>query len=169
MFGRFSKERITQVGEQLTELERKILAHIKAEPGLCAQYELLPTVDGVGPVLASYPLASTDGFTCCATARQLAFQAGVAPYEHSSGSSIQGRTRVSPQADRVLKTLLHMSALGVIQRAGEMQDYYRRKLAEGKPPMAVLNAVRCKVLHRLFAVVERGAPYLRTPRAQVME
>ena len=82
---------------------------------------------------------------------------------HSSGSSIQGRTRVSPQADRILKTLLHMSALGVIARPGELQDYYQRKLAQGKPPMAVINAVRCKILHRSFAVVKRGTPYLPAP------
>jgi transposase len=93
----------------------------------------------------------------------------VVPYEHSSGSSIHGQTRVSPQADRVLKTLLHMSAMGVIARAGELQDYYRRKLAEGKAPMSVLNAVRCKILHRLFAVVRRGTPYVRIPLAQVIE
>jgi len=169
MFTRFSKERIAQVAKQLCELEQRIVEHIKADPALRVQYDLLLTVDGVGPVLASYLLASTEGFTRFATARKLACQAGVAPYEHSSGTSIHGRTRVSPQADRVLKTLLHMSALGVIQRAGEMQDYYRRKLAEGKPPMAVLNAVRSKILHRLFAVVKRGTPYLRTPLAQVIE
>ena len=169
MFQRFSKERIAQIGKQLTELEHRILQHIKADPALCAQYELLLSVEGVGPVLAAHLLVSTEGFTRFATARQLACQAGVAPYEHSSGSSIKGRTRVSPQADRMLKTLLHMSALGVIQRAGEMQDYYRRKLAEGKPPMSVLNAVRCKIIHRLFAVMKRGTPYMQKPLAQVIE
>ncbi|MBK7268074.1 MAG: IS110 family transposase [Flavobacteriales bacterium] len=70
--------------------------------------------------MAAHLLACTEGFTRFATARRLACQAGVAPYEHSSGSSIHGRTRVSPQADRVLKTLLHMAALGVIARAGEL-------------------------------------------------
>ncbi|MBK9288270.1 MAG: IS110 family transposase [Flavobacteriales bacterium] len=75
------------------------------------QYQLLLSVDGVGPVLASYLLACTEGFTRFRTVRQLACQAAL-HYEHTSRSSIKGRTRVSPQADQVLKTLLHMSALG---------------------------------------------------------
>lgn len=62
-----------------------------------------------------------------------------------------------------------MSAMGVIARAGELQDYYHRKLAQGKTPMSVINAVRCKILHRLFAVVKRGTPYVIMPLAQVIE
>lgn len=168
-FDRLSRERIAQVTKQIKELEQRILEHIKADARLNEQYALLLSVDGVGPVLAAYLLASTEGFTRFATARRLACQAGVAPYEHSSGSSIHGRTCVSPQSDRVLKTLLHMSALGAIARAGELQDYYHRKLAQGKAPMSVINAVRCKILHRLFAVVKRGTPYVRMPLAQVIE
>lgn len=169
LFDRFSRERIAQITQQLQLLERSILEHIRADAQLSTQYDLLLTVEGVGPVLAAYLLATTEGFTRFSTARRLACQAGVAPYEHSSGSSIQGRTRVSPQADRVLKTLLHMSALGLIARKGELQDYYHRKLAEGKPPMSVINAVRCKILHRLFAVVHRGSPFIPRPLAQVIE
>ncbi|MBL8011775.1 MAG: IS110 family transposase [Flavobacteriales bacterium] len=168
-FDRFSRDRIAQIDEQLGILQDRILNHIRADAHLGEQYDLLLTVDGVGPVLAAYLLATTEGFTRFPSARKLACQAGVAPYEHTSGSSIHGRTRVSPQADRVLKTLLHMSALGVIARRGELQDYYHRKLAQGKAPMSVINAVRCKILHRLFAVVTRGTPYVRTPLAHVIE
>ncbi|MBK6543281.1 MAG: IS110 family transposase [Flavobacteriales bacterium] len=169
LFDRLSQERIEQIDTQLEKIEAAIVDHIHADPRLREQYVLLLSVDGVGPVLAAHLLACTEGFTRFATARRLACQAGVAPYEHSSGSSIHGRTRVSPQADRVLKTLLHMAALGVIARAGELQDYYKRKRAEGKAPMLVINAVRCKILHRLFAVVQRGTPFVRTPLAQVIE
>ncbi|MCB0785926.1 MAG: IS110 family transposase, partial [Flavobacteriales bacterium] len=116
LFDRFSRERIVQIDKQLGQLEKQILEHIRSDRQLEHQYQLLLSVEGVGPVLAAYLLATTEGFTRFANARRLACQAGVAPYEHSSGSSVHGRTRVSPQADRVLKTLLHMSALGVIHR-----------------------------------------------------
>lgn len=169
LFDRMSRQRIKQVDQQLVEVDGLILEFIRSDQQLNQQYQLLLSVDGVGPVLASYLLACTEGFTRFRTARQLACQAGVAPYEHTSGTSIHGRTRVSPQADQVLKTLLHMSALGVIARAGELQDYYRRKLGQGKAPMSVINAVRCKMLHRLFAVIQRGTPYVRMPLAQVIE
>ena len=58
-----------------------------------------------------------------------------------------GKTRVSHQARKRLKSLLHMGTMSAIQVKGDLQDYYVRKLGEGKhtigPPMRlVLNAVR---------------------------
>ncbi|MBK7113906.1 MAG: transposase [Flavobacteriales bacterium] len=48
---------------------------------------------------------------CTLQHARLSCHAGVAPFERSSGSSVRGRTQVSHQADKSLKTLLHMSAL----------------------------------------------------------
>ena len=54
--------------------------------------------------------------------------------------------------------------MSAIQVKGDLQDYYQRKLGEGKhtigPPMRlVLNAVRNKLIHRVCAVVRRGEKY----------
>ena len=49
--------------------------------------------------------------------------------------------------------------MSVIRRRGELQDYYQRKVAEGKNKMLVLNAVRNKIIHRIYAAVERGEKY----------
>src|SRR5690606_36505633 len=87
-------------------------------------------------------------------------QAGVAPFEHSSGKSIRGKTRVSHMADKSIKTLFHLAAMAVLNRkSSELKDYYERKIAAGKNKMSVLNAIRNKIIQRIFAVVQRGAPY----------
>ena len=54
-----------------------------------------------------------------------------------------------------------------IRLKGELQDYYqpvRRcgKVAEGKNKMLILNAVRNKLIHRIYAVVTRGENYDKT-------
>src|SRR5215216_6602284 len=41
---------------------------------------------------------------------------------------------------------------------GEFKDYYRRKVAEGKNKMSVINAIRNKLVHRIFAVIKRSSP-----------
>ena len=38
-------------------------------------------------------------------------------------------------------------------------DYFIRKVASGKNKMLILNAIRNKLVHRIFAVVRNGAPY----------
>ena len=41
-----------------------------------------------------------------------------------------------------------------------MKRYYERKLSEGKNKMSVINAVRNKLIHRIFAVVRDQRMYV---------
>lgn len=52
-----------------------------------------------------------------------------------------------------------MAALSAINMQSELAIYYQRKVSEGKNKMAVINAVRNKLIKRIFAVVERGTKY----------
>lgn len=161
LFTRIDKAQAAALDKSIGHVEAKIKEVIAAEPEHQRIYDLLLSVDGVGPVLAAHMLAFTDGFLRFRTARQLACHAGVAPFEFRSGTSIRGKARVSKQAQPTLKYLLHMAAVSSIAHKGELQDYWKRKVAEGKHKMSVLNAVRNKLIHRICAVVERGTPYVR--------
>ncbi len=47
-------------------------------------------------------------------------------------------------ANKKLKTSLHMASLTAVKLDAELNAYYQRKVAEGKPELSVLNAVKCK-------------------------
>ncbi|MBA9079408.1 hypothetical protein FHS90_004144 [Rufibacter quisquiliarum] len=53
-----------------------------------------------------------------------------------------------------------MGALASIKAGNEYRKYYERKTGEGKHPMAVLNAIKNKIVSRMFAVIERNTPYV---------
>ena len=74
---------------------------------------------------------------------------------------MQAKARVSHHADKGLKAKLHMAALSAAKGRGELGAFYKRKVAEGKNPMSVLNAVRNKIIHRVCAVIQRGTPYVK--------
>ena len=76
-----------------------------------------------------------------------------------AGSSVHLRSRVSHLANKCTKTLLHMAALSPIRMAGEMKEYYQRKVAEGKNKMSVINAIRNKLILRVFACVRNNKVY----------
>ena len=42
---------------------------------------------------------------------------------------------------------------------GDLQEYYIRKVAEGKNKMSVLNAVRNKLVLRIFACINQDREY----------
>ena len=89
----------------------------------------------------------------------MACYAGVVPFENQSGTSLLKKPRVSFLADKESKSLLHMGAMSAIRLDNDLRSYYRRKVKEGKNKMSVLNAVRNKIIHRVFAVVKNQVPY----------
>ena len=119
----------------------------------------MTSIPGVGPAAATEVILATDEFKNFAEPKKLACHAGVAPFEHSSGSSIRGRSRVNQHARKRLKFLFHLAAMSAIRVKGELQTYYQRKVAEGKNKMSILNAVRNKLIHRICAVVKRKQKY----------
>lgn len=79
--------------------------------------------------------------------------------EHLPGKTT--KPGVSPFANRKLKKLLHLCALTAAIRFNEdIKQYYERKHLEGKNKMSVINAVRNKLLHRIFAVVRDERLYM---------
>jgi transposase len=159
VFDQLDKRLIAASDRAVLRVEQLILAQIRGSEQSSEQYDLLRSIPGVGPQLAAYLIALTDGFHRFTAPRELACHAGVAPFERSSGSSVRGRTQVSHKANKTLKTLLHMAALANVQRAGELQVYYRRKVQEGKKPILVVNAIRNKIVHRVCAVIRRGQAF----------
>ena len=104
-------------------------------------------------------MIATDGFQRQKNAKQLASYAGVVPFEHSSGSSIRGKSRVSHLARKDIKAALHMCVVGMLRMKHPLRDYYERKVAEGKHVLSVLNAMKNKLLHCIYACVRDGQFY----------
>lgn len=94
------------------------------------------------------------------TSRQLACYCGCAPFEHRSGTSVRGKTRISNMANKNLKKLLTLCARSLLRTKTELADYYNRKLAEGKNKMSIINALRNKLIQRICAVIDRQTPYI---------
>jgi len=75
-------------------------------------------------------------------------------------SSQHSKNKVSQRANKSIKTLLHLAALSAIQKKNsELRVYYERKIAEGKNKMSVLNAIRAKLIYRIFAVIKNDQLY----------
>lgn len=159
LINQVNRKLVKELEQQIARIDQQIEAYIDSHNPLKEQYNLLLSIPGVGKILAQTLIAYTAGFTRFTTARQLACHAGVAPYEYSSGTSIKNKRRVSNRANKRLKSLFHMAALSVIRSKGELQEYYLRKVGEGKSKLLVLNAIRNKLIHRIFAVLLRGEVY----------
>jgi transposase len=153
------KKPVDAIFTQIKQTERQIESLIQGDEHLKQLKELITSVDGVGIVTCCAIIVKTNEFKDLREAKKFACTAGIAPFEHTSGKSVRGKPRVSHHAHKDLKTLLHMGAVSVIGRKGSLQDYYLRKVSQGKNKMLVINAVRNKLVSRVFAVVRDGVMY----------
>ena len=151
---------IKAIEKSIAGIENEIDKLITAEPDIKATIERVSSIKGVGKQTAIYLFIYTKGFTTFSSGKQLASYCGVVPFTKSSGTSVRYKTQVSPFANKHLKKLLHLCAMAAIQHNSELRQYYQRKVQEGKNKMSVINAVRNKLVQRIYAVVRDSRDYV---------
>lgn len=142
------------------KIESSINDFIAGEQKINQSITLICSVKGVGLQTATSLYAYTKGFTMFDNAKQLGCYCGVVPFGKSSGISVRYKPGVSPFANRKLKSLLHLCAMSALRCDKELKAYYERKVKEGKNKMSVINAIRNKLLLRIFAVLRDQRPYV---------
>ena len=145
--------------EQIEQIEQQMAEVVTSDEEIYLTYTRLLTIPGIGPVNAINTIANTQNFTAFETARQYAKYVGVAPSEHSSGTSVRWRGRPSPHADLQAKADLSMAAMRAVEFSCDMSIYYERKLGNRPNDKDVkkkaLNAVKFQLIKMMFAVVRQ--------------
>ncbi len=144
-------------------VEKQMMEIIKGDKSLKKTYDLISSVVGIGPITAIDTIVYTNNFQNFDTPRQYASFIGVAPFDHTSGTSVNGRTRVSQFCRKQQKVSITMAARSAIVNDPWMKNYYHRKMKEKGDQRnqhgVVLNAVKFKLVLRMFSVVKSGTPY----------
>lgn len=146
---------------RIKKVEKLMMQVINSDQQTSKCYNLIVSVPGFGLITASYVLIITQCFATIDSSRKMANFGGIAPHAHKSGTSVRGKTRVSPIADKKLKTLLSKGANSRIIHDAETQQYYTRMIARGKEENLVKNNIKNKMLHTMYSVVKRGTPYIK--------
>ncbi len=154
------EETVAHLSKQIKCLDREMADIIGKNKRLDKLYRVVTSIKGVGPQTAMFIIVYTNGFTKFNNARKFASYCGIAPFPNSSGTSIRGRAKVSHLANKKIKSLLDLCAKVAIRHSPEMKRYYDRRIAEGKNKRSTINIIRNKILSRIFAVAQRGTPYV---------
>ncbi|WP_278451462.1 IS110 family transposase [Parabacteroides johnsonii] len=152
----FLEEQLKSIKEKILQVEEAMEQLIAASSSLCTNYLLLRSIKGIGIINAIVLLCVTNNFQRFDNPRKFACYCGVAPFEHTSGISIRGKTQTSSLANKEVKVYLTRAAITAISWDPQMKAYY----AEGKHKASVINAVRAKIIARSFAVIRRQTPFV---------
>lgn len=150
---KIQKPALTALQKTKKNIEALITKTVQQDEQINRKVALVQSIKGIGPVTAVALLVYTKSFDKFENAKQLACYCGVVPFKKESGTSVRYKPTVSPFANKKLKKLLHLCALSAIRNDKELHLYFERKVMEGKNKMSIINAVRNKLVHRVYAVL----------------
>lgn len=157
---KLQQKAMTGLQKSLEVVEQAIDDKICADQQINKVINQVTSIKGVGKQTAIKLYVYTRGFSAFENGKQLACYCGVVPFGKSSGTSVRYKPGVSPFANKNLKKLLHLCAMSALRWDAEIRAYYLRKVGEGKNKMSVINAIRNKLLQRIFAIVRDGRYYV---------
>jgi transposase len=145
--------------KDIEQIEADIWELIKSDEALYKMFALLVSIPAIGKITAYHFICYTNEFKRVKSGKNLSSYCGVVPFQQKSGSTLDKPGRVSHEANKVLKKLLHLCAVTTLKMKGEFAVYYQRKIAEGKQSLKVINAIRNKLALRIAAVIRNEEPY----------
>jgi transposase len=153
----YSSRSLDAVTRDIMDVEYKMVSIIHSDERLKHLFDLVTSVPGIGTIIGNQLIIHTNEFKDFTDARKFASFCGVAPFPWSSGISVAGKNKISFYANREIKALLHIAAMRNVKYGGySLAGYYQRKVKEGKNKMSVLNAIRNKLIHRVFSCVNNN-------------
>lgn len=148
---------IEQIAKSIKEIDQEIRRLIDSDPTFKQTLLLLLSVPGIGLQLAAHLLILMQETL---DPRVLAAFIGICPIKHESGSSVYSAPTSRHFGPPTVRKLLYLAACSVRTHKKQFQQYFHRKLAEGKHKKLVLNNIQNKLLKIACAVVRSQQPYI---------
>jgi transposase len=152
---------IEKLDQEILEVDAEIEKLIQMDSCMQTNYQLITSIKGIDPVIATDLLVKTGNFQVIDTARKAASYAGVCPFPNASGKMV-GKSKTSPLADKKLKSLIYMGAKAAVKHNKEYRLYYQKKKLEGKAHYLIMNNVSNKMLRTVYSVIKSKIPWSET-------
>jgi len=154
-----NKSIIKKLDEQLVRFKAEIEKVIYSESWLAEKVKKVLTIKGVGLMTVAVILAETQGFEFVDNIRQLCSYAGYDVVQRESGTSVQGKTRISKKGNSWIRAALHFPALVASRHNENLKNTYLR-INEKKPSKMIgATALQRKILILIYTLWKNDTVY----------
>ncbi|CUI98782.1 IS110 family transposase [Achromobacter sp. 2789STDY5608628] len=150
------KQALASLSAWAEQLERELIAKIKAQSEWAKTYGLLTGICGIGPINGAALTALFNRIHFASSDAAVAF-CGLDPRPNESGRKV-GRRRLSKQGDKAARTLLYNAASSAA-RTAHFKDYYAMLRARGLASTAALVVIARKLLRIAYGVWRTGQAF----------
>ena len=123
------------------------------------QVRSISSIKAIGKRATAMLIIFTQGFRYTHNYRQLISFAGLSPRQYSSGTSINGKSKICKKGGKPIRDVLYMCAMSAMKTNTACKLLYERLKAKGKSGKLALIAVCNKLLKQVFAVVKNNTLY----------
>ena len=157
------KRSLRQLKKEIDSIEEKLLLLVnEVHKDVLTRLKSIP---GIGKKTSLMLVVLTDGFDRFKSGSELCSYAGLTPIIRQSGSSVNGRARISKIGNQKLRNLLFMCSFNACKYNKACKAIYDRIVAKGKSKKLALIAVCNKLLKQAFAIAKSGLIYDDTYRS----
>lgn len=153
------KKRIAFLKQQMQEIEEELGLLVKGNEQLREAVKRICSLPGIGILTALTVLGESDGFDLIRNKRQLVSYAGLDVREKQSGTSVNGKPRISKKGNRYLRKSMHMPALVAIRNDERFKAIFARLVAKHGIKMKAVVAVQRKLLEMIYIIYKNSSMY----------
>jgi len=158
--GEVASVKLRSLLAQIELLESQVIDVEKAiEKVMGGVEEYLTDIKGIGPVLAATILAEIGDINRFSRLEGLVAYAGIDPSVFESGQFVGKRQHMSKRGSPYLRRALWLAAHSARIWNKDLDEYFRRKLTEGKPYNVAMGALCHKLLSRIYIVLRENRHY----------
>ena len=150
---------VKRLAKEIERVKEQIKVHIEQHPDLRNKKKLLETIPGIGEATIAQVLAFMGNIEDFKNAKQLAAFVGLNPKQRQSGTSVQGRAKLSKMGNSNLRRAFYMPAVSAKNHNPVMKDFAARLEAAGKAKMLIIGAIKRKLVHIIYGVLKLGKAF----------
>lgn len=142
--------------KEIDKLQAQLLAELKLDPQLLANWQLLLTIPGIGELTALIILAELPRYL--PSARAAAAYTGLSPARHQSGTrdTTKGLT---PIGNRALRRAFYFPAVTALRHNPPITAKAQRLRAKGKDELCIVAAAMHQLLRQAWGVLKHQQPF----------
>jgi transposase len=152
-------EHITYLDASIEKTKQQIQEMIENDPDSKNKQTLLQTIPGIGAATIRVIPAEFANISQFNSAKQPASFLGIAPRHFQSGSSVNGRTRMSKIGNASLRKAFYFPAVVSLRYNPVIKRLCQRLEEKGKPKMLIIGAATRKLIHIIYGVLKDQTPF----------
>lgn len=150
---------IKRIKKQQDLVITKMIGLAKTDKKIWIKMCNLTTIYGIAIKTVLVVVSELNGFTMINNVRQLVSFCGLDVVETQSGTSINGKGRISKKGNSFVRGALFMPAMSATRGDTEISQNYHRLVANGKNKKVALIAIERKLLILMYTLWNSELPY----------